>query len=92
MTILLVVIVIDVLRAGPEATGYLNVALGAGGAIGALLSGVLVLRPRLAPALLLSGAAASAATFLLGIAPILPRSRSLPSPSPRRARWCSTSR
>ena len=72
ITILMVVLAIDVFRAGPEATGYLNVALGAGGAIGALLSGVLVLRPRLSPALWLSGAAASAAIVLLGIAPALP--------------------
>ena len=69
ITIMLVILAVDVFRAGEAATGYLNVAIGAGGAAGALLSGVLVLRPRLGPALLLAGAAASAATLLLGIAP-----------------------
>src|SRR5690349_16987195 len=72
MTILLVIIAVDVLRAGEEATGYLNVALGLGGAVGAVLSGVMVLRPRLAPALLLAGAAAGAALLLQGVAPALP--------------------
>lgn len=71
INILLVILAIDVFRAGDEATGFLNVAIGIGGTLGAVLSGVLVLRPRLAPALLLAGAAFSASVVLLGIAPVL---------------------
>ena len=71
INILIVLLAIDVFRAGDEATGFLNVAIGVGGVLGALVSGVLVLRPRLGPALLLAGAWFSAALVLLGIAPVL---------------------
>ncbi|MEO8246717.1 MAG: MFS transporter [Chloroflexota bacterium] len=53
LSVLTVVIAIDVLKAGEAATGYLNAAIGLGGLIGAVLSGVLVLRRRLGPPLLL---------------------------------------
>ena len=43
--ILIVVIATDVFHGGDAATGYLNVALGVGGTVGALLSAALVLRP-----------------------------------------------
>jgi MFS family permease len=71
INILLVLLAIDVFKAGDAATGLLNVAIGVGGTFGAILSGVLVLRPRLAPALLAAGAAMGGATVLLGIAPLL---------------------
>jgi MFS family permease len=71
INILIVLLAIDVFKAGDEATGFLNVAIGVGGTLGALISGVLVLRARLGPALLVAGAAFSAATVLLGIAPAL---------------------
>lgn len=71
INILLVLLAVDVFKAGESATGLLNVAIGIGGTFGAVLSSVLVLRPRLAPALLLAGAAFSAATVLLGVAPVL---------------------
>jgi MFS family permease len=67
-----VLLAVDVFDAGESATGLLNVAIGIGGTFGALLSGILMLRPRLAPALLLAGAAFSAATVLLGVAAALP--------------------
>ncbi len=47
VSILTVVIAVDVLRAGEAATGYLNAAVGLGGLIGAVASGVLVLHRRL---------------------------------------------
>jgi MFS family permease len=71
INILIVILAIVVFRAGDEATGFLNVAIGVGGTIGAIVSGVLVLRTRLAPALLVAGAAFSLATVLLGVAPAL---------------------
>jgi len=71
INILLVLLAIDVFKAGDAATGFLNVAIGVGGTFGAILSGVLVLRPRLAPALLSAGAAMGGATVLLGVAPLL---------------------
>lgn len=71
INILLVLLAIDVFKAGDAATGFLNVAIGVGGTFGAVLSGVLVLRPRLAPALLSAGAAMGGATVLLGVAPVI---------------------
>jgi MFS family permease len=68
ISILIVVLAIDVFQGGDAATGYLNGAIGVGGTIGALLSGALVLRPKLGRSLLLGSAAMGAATFLLGIA------------------------
>ena len=50
-----------------EATGYLNAAIGAGGLVGALASGVLVLRPRLRPALLAGGLLLAAGVAGLGV-------------------------
>lgn len=71
ISILIVLLAIDVFKAGDEATGLLNVAIGVGGTLGAVISGVLVLRSKLGPALLVAGAAFSAATVLLGVAPAL---------------------
>jgi MFS family permease len=71
INILIVLLAIEVFKAGEEATGFLNVAIGVGGTVGAVVSGVLVLRPRLGPALLVAGAAFSAAVVLLGVAPAL---------------------
>lgn len=71
VTILIVVIAVDVFQGGDAATGYLNTAVGVGGTIGAVVSGVLVLRPRLRPPLLLGGVIAAGAIVLLGFAPSL---------------------
>jgi MFS family permease len=71
INILIVILAIDTFQGGESATGFLNAATGVGGTIGAILSGVLVLRPRLGPAILISGAAFAAATLLLGLAPTL---------------------
>ena len=68
VSILIVVLAVDVFQGGDAATGYLNGAVGVGGTIGALLSGALVLRPRLGRVILLGAAAFGAALVLLGVA------------------------
>ena len=71
VSILIVVIATDVFSGGDAATGYLNGAVGIGGTIGALVSGALVLRPRLGRPLLVAAVAMGAATLLLGLASTL---------------------
>lgn len=71
VTILIVILAVDVFHGGDEATGYLNAAVGVGGTIGAIVSGVLVLRPRLRPPLLIGGIVAAVAIMVLGVAPDL---------------------
>ena len=68
INILIVILAIDVFDGGDAATGFLSAATGVGGIIGAVVSGVLVLRPRLGPAILLGSAAFTAALVLLGVA------------------------
>jgi MFS family permease len=63
-----VVLAVDVFHGGDAATGYLNAAIGIGGTIGAVLSGALVLRPRLGRPLLLGAVAFGGAALLLGLA------------------------
>ena len=64
--VLTVVIAVDVLRQGDAATGYLNAAVGIGGLIGAVGSGVLVLRRRLGPPLVAGGLVLAIGLVLLG--------------------------
>jgi MFS family permease len=68
INILIVILAIDVFDGGDAATGFLSAATGVGGIIGAVASGILVLRPRLGPAILLGSAAFTAALVLLGVA------------------------
>lgn len=68
INILIVILAIDVFQGGDAATGFLSTATGIGGLAGAVLAGVLVLRPRLAPALLMASMAFTTALVLLGIA------------------------
>jgi MFS family permease len=65
--VLTVVIAVDQLGAGEAATGYLNAAVGVGGFIGALGSGALVLRRRLAPPLLVGAVGLGAGLAALGM-------------------------
>jgi MFS family permease len=51
LSILTVVLASSAFGTSEAATGYLNAAIGVGGVVGAILAGGLVLRPRLAPAL-----------------------------------------
>jgi MFS family permease len=64
--VLTVLFATDVLRAGEAATGLLNTAIGVGGVTGALVSGALVLRRRLAPALAAGVVAIGAGVAILG--------------------------
>jgi MFS family permease len=68
IAILIVVLATDVFHGGESATGYLNGAIGIGGTVGALVSGALLLRPRLGPVLLVGAAAFGGATIVLGLA------------------------
>ncbi len=68
INILIVVLAIDTFQGGDAATGFLSAATGVGGVVGAVLSGVLVLRRTLRPAMLLASAAFTAALVLLGVA------------------------
>jgi MFS family permease len=64
--VLTVVIAIDVLQQGEAATGYLNAAVGVGGLVGAIGSGVLVLRRRLGPPLVAGGLVLAIGLIFLG--------------------------
>jgi MFS family permease len=69
--VLTVIFAIDVLHAGEAATGLLNTAIGIGGVTGALVSGALVLRRRLAPALIAGLLAIGAGVAVLGASGIV---------------------
>jgi MFS family permease len=65
--VLTVVIAYDLLGGGEAATGALNSAVGVGGLVGALVSGVLVLRRKLGPPLLLGALIAALSVAILGL-------------------------
>lgn len=69
--ILTVVLASDTFGSGEEGTGYLNAAIGAGGLLGALISGPLVVRRRLAWPLLGGAGVLGAGLVALGLAPAL---------------------
>jgi MFS family permease len=69
LDILAVILAIDVFNGGEAASGYLTAAIGLGGVIGSLVAGVVILRRRLRPVIVLAVGTFSAALVLLGIAP-----------------------
>ena len=69
--VLTVILAIDVLHAGEAANGYLNAAIGIGGLIGAVGSGVLVLRRELGTPLIIGAVVTAAGFLLLGAVPQL---------------------
>ena len=71
LQVLTVVLAIDVLKAGEAANGYLNAAIGVGGLLGAITSGVLVLRRGLAAPLLIGTLILGLSLFVLGAVPLL---------------------
>ena len=71
MQVLTVVIAVNVLNAGEAANGYLNAAIGVGGLLGALASGILVLRRQLGPPLLIATIVFALGLLLLGEVPLL---------------------
>jgi MFS family permease len=71
MQVLTVILAIHVLHAGEAGNGYLNAAIGVGGLIGALGSGVLVLRRSLGVPLLLGAVTFGVGLAALGAIPVL---------------------
>jgi MFS family permease len=69
--VLTVILAIDVLHAGEAANGYLNAAIGVGGLLGAIASGVLVLRRRLGPPLVIGAVVFGVGLLVLGAVPLL---------------------
>lgn len=71
MQVLTVILAINVLQAGEAANGYLNAAIGVGGLIGAIGSGVLVLRRSLGPPLIMAAIVFGIGLLILGAIPVL---------------------
>ena len=72
LQVITVILAIDVLKAGEEANGYLNAAIGVGGLIGGIVAGALVLRRRLGAPLLAGALITGAGTIALGAATSMP--------------------
>jgi MFS family permease len=68
---LTVILATDILRAGPEATGYLNAAVGIGGVAGAVVAAGLVLRRSLRIPVLAGAIVVALGAALTGLAPVL---------------------
>lgn len=64
--VITVILAIDVLKAGEEANGYLNAAIGIGGLLGAIGAGALVVRRGLGLPLLIGAAVLGLGTIALG--------------------------
>jgi len=69
LDLLAVILAIDVFREGEAATGYLTAAIGLGGVVGSVAAGVVILRLRLRPVVMVAVGTFSAALVVLGIAP-----------------------
>lgn len=69
--VLTVVLATDILAAGEAATGYLNAAVGIGGLVGAIASGVLILRRGLGLPLVIGVSCLAAGFALLGVSTTL---------------------
>lgn len=67
ISVLTVVIAFELLGSGEAGTGLLNAAVGIGGLVGSLLTGVLVLRRRLGPPILLGAAVMGIGVTVLGL-------------------------
>lgn len=74
ISVITVLIAVDRLGSGEEATGFLNAAIGVGGVVGAIASGALVLRANLAPPTLAGGALLGIGFVMLGLADSMPLS------------------
>ncbi len=72
LQVITVILAINVLKAGEEANGYLNAAIGVGGLIGGIGAGALVLRRRLGAPLLVGTVVTGVGTIALGAATTLP--------------------
>lgn len=67
VSILTVVIAYELLGSGEAGTGLLNTAVGVGGLVGSLVTGVLVLRRRLGPPILLGATVLGGGVVVLGL-------------------------
>jgi MFS family permease len=67
ISVALVIFAVDRLHVGDEATGFLWAATGVGGVLGAIASSALVLRPNLAPPLVLGTVVLTAGFIFLGL-------------------------
>jgi len=67
LSVALVILAVDRLGAGEDATGFLWAAIGVGGVVGAVGSSLIVLRPNLAPAMVLGAVVLGAGFILLGL-------------------------
>jgi MFS family permease len=72
LQVITVILAIDVLKAGEEANGYLNAAIGIGGLIGGIAAGAFVLRRHLGAPLLVGAVVTGVGTIALGAATTLP--------------------
>jgi MFS family permease len=72
LQVITVILAIDVLKAGEEANGYLNAAVGVGGLLGGIGAGALVLRRALGLPLLVGAVITAAGAIALGTATSLP--------------------
>jgi MFS family permease len=72
LQVLTVILAIEVLKAGEEANGYLNAAIGIGGLIGGIGAGALVLRRHLGAPLFGGAVVTGVGTIALGAATTLP--------------------
>jgi MFS family permease len=72
LQVITVILAIDVLKAGEEANGYLNAAVGVGGLIGGIGAGALVLRRALGLPLNVGAVITAAGAVALGTATSLP--------------------
>lgn len=71
VSVLTVILAVDRLGAGEQATGFLNAAIGVGGVFGAIASGAIVLRANLAPPLLVGAAVLGGGFVILAFAEVL---------------------
>jgi MFS family permease len=72
LQVITVILAINVLKAGEEANGYLNAAIGIGGLIGGIGAGALVLRRRLGAPLFAGAVITGVGTIALGAVTTLP--------------------
>jgi MFS family permease len=72
LQVITVILAIDVLKAGEDANGYLNAAVGVGGLIGGIGAGALVLRGSLGLPLVLGAVITGIGTIALGASTSLP--------------------
>ena len=72
LSVVIVILVVDRLHAGDQATGYMWAAIGIGGVVGAVISSSVALRPNLGPSLVIGAAVLGGGLIFLGLTELLP--------------------